>query len=263
MFPAKTPRLFVSPHLDDVAISCGHLISEWPGATVLTVCGSAPNSKADGWDRRTTGKETASDAINVRRTEDLRATTVLRATPVWLDFFDSQYPGLMQLHAVKLALLADRTLKGHRTPRADRSPSLTRKAAPARDIIAEVAGALGEHVKGKFATVFAPLGVLHPDHVAVSEACLSLSSDPRIDLFVYLDMPYGHDHPRLVDARLSALRSSGYCVGDPIEMKAGQDSLKRQAVNQYVSQLSELRKLAGYESALTGNETYWPVAGAP
>jgi LmbE family N-acetylglucosaminyl deacetylase len=87
----------VSPHLDDAAFSLGASIAAAARGgnevTVLTVFAGDPASRvpAGDWDSRT-GFATAGDAARVRRAEDAAACAALGARPVWLPFFDAQYP---------------------------------------------------------------------------------------------------------------------------------------------------------------------------
>src|ERR1700704_1378196 len=85
----------VSPHFDDAALGAAHLLSSYPGTTVITVCGGPPESYPDeptDWD--TAGGFVAGDYIvAIRREEDRAAMALVDATPIWLDFVDWQYLG--------------------------------------------------------------------------------------------------------------------------------------------------------------------------
>lgn len=128
--------LVVSPHLDDAVLSCGQLLSQCAGATVLTIFAGVPPAAPDrtAWDAAC-GFSSSRQAVLSRRGEDAEALRRLGARPLWLDFLDSQYGD---------------------TPSAD-----------------AVAGALSEVVHGmQPATVLMPLGLYHSDHELAHEACL-------------------------------------------------------------------------------------------
>ncbi|MNL02036.1 hypothetical protein D3C87_1225270 [compost metagenome] len=82
--------------------------------------------------------------MRARRQEDGRALRRLGAEPVWLDFLDGQYGG--RRTAVDIAVRLGRLL------------SLQRRA-----------------------TIVAPLGVYHPDHVLVNAACMLLREAVAVD----------------------------------------------------------------------------------
>jgi hypothetical protein len=91
-FAPTAPVCFISTHLDDVALSCGHFLAANPGATVVTVFAGAPlESRADGWNAETTGETYAPDALRVRRDEDASALAVVDATPYWLNLWEAEY----------------------------------------------------------------------------------------------------------------------------------------------------------------------------
>src|SRR6516164_4596576 len=93
-FTPTGPVCFVSTHLDDVVLSCGHFLAAHPGCTVLTVLAGAPNEFHDGYNRRATGESYAPDAIAKRRAEDDSALALLSAHPVRLPLLDGDYFGL-------------------------------------------------------------------------------------------------------------------------------------------------------------------------
>src|ERR1700690_1207790 len=83
----------VSPHLDDAALGAAHLLTSYPGSTVITVLAGRPTPYPDvvtTWDAAG-GFATGDDVVGARRQEDLAAMASLGAEPVWLDFPDRQY----------------------------------------------------------------------------------------------------------------------------------------------------------------------------
>lgn len=86
----------LSPHLDDAVMSLGATVARCvrigTDVEVLTVFAGSPDSlrPAGDWDALA-GFATAGEAARQRRVEDSRACEILGATPVWLEFPDSQY----------------------------------------------------------------------------------------------------------------------------------------------------------------------------
>ena len=95
--PIEDARIVVvSPHLDDAVLSLGaalsHAVRHDADVTVLTVLAGDPASSAPaGWWDVQSGFRTAGEAYTARRREDARACSILRVTPRWLPFGDSQY----------------------------------------------------------------------------------------------------------------------------------------------------------------------------
>lgn len=86
----------ISPHLDDAAFSLGAYIRQQSRAGVrvetVTVLTNDPESGAvaGAWDARC-GFSSAAVAARARREEDLRACSLLDATPLWLPYGDETY----------------------------------------------------------------------------------------------------------------------------------------------------------------------------
>src|ERR1019366_3382918 len=76
----------VSPHFDDAALGAAHLLTTYPGSTVVTVLAGPPPSYPDevtDWDAAG-GLKTGEDVVGGRQEEDRAAMASMRATPVWL-----------------------------------------------------------------------------------------------------------------------------------------------------------------------------------
>lgn len=158
------PLLVISPHLDDAVLSCGRLLAANPGAVVLTVLAGRPlDDRFVDWDRRG-GFHPGDDVMGRRRREDRRALRLLRARPVWLDFRDDVY----------------------RDEPFD--------AAAVRSEVSDVVESLDP------ALVALPLGIRHPDHVAVADALRDTLPGRRVRL--YAEQPYAKDFADLVPPRL-------------------------------------------------------------
>ena len=149
------PAVFISTHLDDAILSAGQAVASWPGSTLLTVCSHAPETPmSTDYDQRS-GFSTAREAAYCRRMEDRTACAVLGASPVHLGMVDGQYGTPLDPHEVAFML-----------------------SAKLAEILPRV--------------VVAPLGLKHPDHEAVAEACMLLIEQrlfPEAEWWVYEDLP--------------------------------------------------------------------------
>ncbi len=196
------PLVVISPHLDDAVMSCGDLLSHHAGSTVITVfAGRAPIYRSlTSWDAKA-GFKNGQDVMAARRREDASALSLLKATPCWLEFVDSQYGGSSRVAAIV--------------------PEL-RKAIVA-------AGAT---------RVLAPLGLFHADHERTSNAALALARElPELAWFLYEDAIY-RATPGLVGKRIARLRSDGWRLTALRPVESARH--KQKAVRAYKSQLKAL-----------------------
>lgn len=202
------PLVVISPHMDDGCLSVGQLIGSWPGAHVLTVATHAPEEPMSTEYDRNCGFSTAREACYRRRQEDHRALTVLGATPIHLGMRDGQYG--------------------------------TQETAVA--ISNRIAGALAD-IDPR--VILAPLGLAHPDHEAVAEACRILCAQrqyPHAEWWVYEELPARVLWPEKVPEALSwwgdvGTLELGFLGTSDIERKA-------EAVECYESQLWALDRHA-------------------
>lgn len=172
------PAVFVSPHLDDAVISAGQAIGGWPGATVVTVCTHPPTEgRLDLTDfDRNSGFTTAREACYRRRTEDRNACAKLGARTHHLGLPDNQYA----------------------------APALT-----VGELVNQLAGVIGDSGPR---VIVAPLGLVHPDHITVAEACHTLAvqrSFPDVEWWVYEDQPSRVLYPESVGPALRDWRTGG------------------------------------------------------
>lgn len=213
--PMSVPLLVVSPHLDDAVLSCGRLLAAHPGSVVVTVlAGSPPDDRLVDWDRRG-GFRPGDDVMAQRRREDHRALRLLRARPVWLEHRQDVY----------------------------RDGPLD--AAAVRDQVAAAVAAHDPRI------VVLPLGLHHPDHVAVADAVRDIVTDRRIRL--YADQPYATDFGHLVPARMAA--RSGLT---PLPGPGRGRWRKALAITAYRSQVRALGVRVLRRAGL-GPEAYWEV----
>ncbi|NKJ49370.1 hypothetical protein CIC12_22085 [Burkholderia sp. SG-MS1] len=216
------PLLVVSPHLDDAVLSCGLLLASHPAATVCTIFTSAPEADMiTDWDRAS-GFAGAFEAMRARRTEDVRALSALRASPIHLPFCDAQY-----------------------------------LSSPSREAL--VAALRATFVEVKPATVLFPLGLFHSDHTMASDACLAaLRSFKDPAAYAYEDLPY-RNIPGVIQERLATMLEQRIKVSPADMADAGthapHQQLKQAALGRYASQL----RAFGPEgrAALDSPERYW------
>lgn len=169
------PMLVVSPHLDDAVLSAGQVIGSWPGATVATVCTAAPNAPLTEYDRNS-GFVSTRDAQLTRAREDHKALLTLGAAALHLDLLDDQYGG-STVDEIERALMA-----------------VLEAVQPV--------------------VVVAPLGIVHPDHLKVAEACRNLAitygeSWSDAQWWVYEDQPSRVLYPETVQPAFDRWREVG------------------------------------------------------
>ncbi len=215
--------LVISPHLDDAILGAGQFIAGRPDCVVATVFAGIPPAKSvlTAYDLKC-GFGSAAEAIEVRRAEDLEAMSVLQAKALQLDFVDSQYGGKLKTAALVKQL-----------------------------------GELIDELDPEF--VLAPLGLVHPDHVAVCEAALEVICDRETPLWLYEDLPARVQHPASVAEALNALRDKG----NQLELGfigTGPLATKLDAIWCYRSQMG-LPEFANRHELLVG-ERFWKISKA-
>jgi LmbE family N-acetylglucosaminyl deacetylase len=236
--------IVISPHLDDAVFSCGNLIAACPAALVVTVFAGEPAATLDApeWDLAA-GFTSGAQAVRARRQEDGRALRRLGAEPVWLDFLDGQYGE--RRSAVDIAVRLGRLL------------SLQQRA-----------------------TIVAPMGVYHPDHVLVNAACMLLREAVAVDQsalaagdaetlipapqqWLFYEDAIHRCMPGAVQSRLAGWWQEGL-VAAPVHLPVSQQQLRKsQAVEAYESQLRLFN--AQQLADISVPERYWtldPLANA-
>lgn len=167
-------KVFLSPHFDDVALSCGGMVAMATAAgeqvLVVTVCGALPPPEARSplTDKihAARGFSEGIAYVSARREEDRAAAAVLGAKIEWGDSLDAIYRD--PAHYNRSGMLLG--------PPASGDPLVTETAVLIADL------------KRRFphAELYAPLGSGHVDHRGVSQAA-RMVSDP---ICLYQEFPY-------------------------------------------------------------------------
>lgn len=207
-----------SPHYDDAVFSCGAMLAERDDVEVITACTEAPPEPLCTEYDRATGFATSTQAMSARFVENRTALAVLGAREGdRLGWYDQQYAHEMSAH--RRAMQLQRTLS-------PQEPWL------------------------------APLGIMHPDHRALSDAVLfawdGLAAPPT--LWLYEDLPYRVAFPEFTAERIAALRER--LALERLPDMASDHERKGHAVACYRSQLPDR---GPGRAALFVSERFWKV----
>jgi len=214
--------IYLSPHLDDAALSCGGAIAAQVGAgarpLVVTLCTAAPPPEgpfsALAQQFHADWNLTPDQAVAARLVEERLAMERLGCDYHWAGMLDAIY----------------------RYPTAyDRRDALFNAPAPDDPLfetLANFVGALRERFPD--AAFYAPLGVgSHVDHL-VTHGAIRATLGPAARF--YEDLPYAVV-PSAIDQRLGQLAGMVSATTIPIDATLAQ---KLHAIHAYVSQLKEL-----------------------
>lgn len=202
------PLVIASPHFDDAVLSCGQVMAGRPDCVIVTVFAHWPVEQSGlltDFDRRS-GFTSATHAVTERRIEDDLAARVLHASTRRCGFVDDQY-----------------------------------RDGAAADVDGIVGALLGIISDVNAEQLVAPLGLAHPDHVAVSEAALTVAARTSIEVVLYEELPSRVLWPEQVCSRLVELRDRGFSVESTF-IGTGPVSVKGQAVSCYRSQTWALER---------------------
>lgn len=257
---APGPTLFLSPHYDDVVLSCGALVAQLADAgrapVMVTVFGSEIVHEMVGdfaaWKHHRWGMDDPDEVLAVRRAEDAAAAAVLGCEVRWLGLPDAIYRG--ERYTSDAALFG--TLM----------PEELELAAHLADEIT----ALPEWRPGT--RVFVPLAAgNHVDHQLAFEVGRALAERGEA-VFAYEDVPYAIHTPEGVQSRLV---SQAHALGAPVVVPSGTGHGRRlAAIARYTTQVPVIfRFTPDYAQAVTAHAThvggasgpaerYWPLLSA-
>jgi len=226
IFSPSEPVLFVSTHLDDAVLSCGHYLSINPNSVVLTALAGAPERLREGYNANTTGELYAPDAVQKRRSEDSAAMNFLSVRPpVWMELYDNDF-----MHWI-------------------------RKRNDHKEMVSAIGLAIREIGSGSVVT---PLGLTHSDHVAVSNACIELAKNSDLEWYLYMDMPYAQRSSKVLRKREAFIRTI-LSLDDlePVQIDGGK---KHDALKIYKSQYAAIGGgKSKFDEEMMTAEIYWRV----
>lgn len=217
---SRYSRMYVSPHLDDAALSCGGAIAAAPAdALVITLCTAAPppgaSFNAVAVEFHAEWGLAPAEVMGARLAEDAAAMAILGV--------DYYYAGM--LDAI------------YRVPDVyDSRATLYRPPVPGDPMTSQVHALLvALHHGAPQATLYLPLGVGdHVDHLAVFEAAASL---PTLPVAFYDDLNYALA-PGAVEHRLALIGRSLVSECVPIDEPALRSKIA--AIAAYASQMDAL-----------------------
>ena len=263
--------VYLSPHFDDIALSCGGWAAAEHAAgrrgLCITVFAAPPppghvlHAYAQQLHERW-GEADPPAANRLRRAEETAALAILGLDPLWLDFADAIYrPAPYDSHAALFCEIA---------------PS-EQETLPAA-VAAAVADALARTGIGPDVPIYTPLGAgRHADHQIVRAAGLRLAAAGR-PLWFYEDYPYAARPGTLAEAvaAVAAQIAPARLVSEVRDVAAYLDT-RIAAIAAYASQISSLfpdlaavpgavqayAAATGAEHGLLAAERYWRLEPAP
>ncbi len=212
----RTVALFVSPHLDDVVLSCGGTVAleaRSGGALVVTVFAGRPRGTLNPFaefQHQRWGR--LDDAVGQRRQEDSVAMSILGADFRWLEFPDAIYRGNLYLSDEELFGQVKYEDQPVAESIVDRLSRIAHAARPER--------------------IYLPLAVgLHVDH----QICTSVGDrlDGEVEVLFYEDIPYAATRGT-VEKRIAALGNTLTPIVKPISTTI---DVRLAAIKCYASQL--------------------------
>jgi LmbE family N-acetylglucosaminyl deacetylase len=220
----------LSPHFDDAALSCGHLLARADVGVVVTVFAGTPGaypSPLTNWDARCGFRE-GDDVVAVRRAEDEGALAALTVKPVTLDFVEAAYRGKARVEASAIA--------------------------------AALEPVLGEHDP---TSVAFPLALWHRDHLLVRSAALTLRrADDGRAWIAYGEFPYVWRQDDLAARRVAGLRRRGYRL-TPVLAPPSWPVAKSEAIRAYRSQIAGMGLVGHLDRVGEAAEHLWLVRDRP
>ncbi len=191
---APSRHMFLSPHYDDIPLSCGGTVSLLTGAgavaEIVVLFGAAPpprqNLSPFAQELHARWGVSAEDVVTRRRAEEEAAAAILGASVRVLDFPDAIY-------------------RGHRYT--DEATLLGEPAADEHELPERVVAEIGERVimsSSREVRWYAPLGIGgHVDHRLAFRVAARLAA-AGADVWIYEDLPYalrpGATERRLTEA---------------------------------------------------------------
>ncbi len=236
--------VILSPHFDDAALSCWHVLAGAGEVRVVNVFAGEPPAGTLGWWDRLAGASDSAAAVRARVQEDRLALARAGRTAVNLPFLDCQYREGDQAAAEIVEALCD-------------------ELAPDARIYAPAS--LGDH---------------HPDHTAVRSAALALHAQGA-DVTLYADLPHAtllgwprwvlnggsSTQDRASEQWASQLEATGIALKRMTptthQLDAHEHERKLEAVLAYATQIAPLQRVSGSsleDPEALGFEVDWRLA---
>jgi LmbE family N-acetylglucosaminyl deacetylase len=258
-------HLFLSPHLDDVALSAGGLVHSLTMRGETPVIATAATADRDPtlplsllaqdlhrkWDL-------GEQPYRARRDEDLEACRILCAQSLHGGLYDAIY---------RISLVDGRIL--YETVEALFGGVL----ASGDPIVSELESSLREWMTGlRPSRLYVPLGVgRHVDHVAMNAAARRVAAELNTEVWLYEDFPYavGEFPEHAPDSVAAALQRSDWQTQTPEIVRVGLEE-KYAAIKAFGTQLNVIFPpgkdarafIENYAVSVGGDcwaERYWPA----
>jgi LmbE family N-acetylglucosaminyl deacetylase len=220
-------HIYLSPHFDDVALSCGGSIGLQTAcglqALVITAFAGAPsqvrhNPLVEQVHQKMGLPDNPQSAVEARRKEDAAAVSTLGADYLWLDLPDAMYRGNPPFYQ------SDEALFGEVAP--GDFPLEERLATILQEVLE----------RAPTATLYAPLGIgHHVDHQLCCSAAYRLAQ-PGANVKFYEDFPY----VATVGTLERRVRELGGVLEPELVEVSGALRLKEEAIAAYTSQVPQL-----------------------
>jgi LmbE family N-acetylglucosaminyl deacetylase len=221
-------HIYLSPHFDDVVLSCGGSIGLQTACglqvLVITACGGIPtqqdqyNPLAQQTHQKMGLPNDPQKVVEIRRREDAAAVSALGADYLWLDLPDAIYRGDPAFYQ------NDEALFGEVAP--GDFPLEERLAIVLQEVLQ----------RAPTATLYAPLGIgHHVDHQLCCSAAYRLAH-PGANVKFYEDYPYVSTSGTLDRRR----RELGSVLEPELVEVSGALRLKEDAIATYTSQVRQL-----------------------
>jgi LmbE family N-acetylglucosaminyl deacetylase len=221
-------HIYVQPHFDDAALSCGGAIALQTATgqrvLIVTVFGGVPAAgttlspfAAQVHQKMGLGPD-AAEAVRRRREEDAAAAEILKADTLWLEYLDAIYRGTPAQYQSEEALYG--TVHANDLP-----------------LDEELAGTLmAIHERAPLAAIYAPLGIgHHVDHQLCCSAADRLAQR-NVNVKFYEDFPYAATAGSLEERQ----RELGIAMEPELVEVSGTLQAKEDAVLAYRSQVPQL-----------------------
>jgi LmbE family N-acetylglucosaminyl deacetylase len=227
------PQIYniVSPHLDDVALSCSLFLAANRGSRIITIFSGGPSSVSPlpSWDKASRYFFQGADVMAIRRGEDISAAAMVNASTLHLNYWDTQY----------------------------RTTDYGYHGEPDEKLPCTIAEDLSKIAQEHSADAWViPLGLSHTDHRIAAEAGLIFAHEHPNDVYLYEELPYAAERSRAMSERKNSLTKRGFVLEACPEINYLQGrALKAAVIRCHASQRRALGRRI--RTALGARERIW------